>query len=230
MRAHELPIWDDGEIITHDALFSDPKFRTQNRWLYYTPKTRQLLAMAGTLRFILAVLLTGDRTVKTFGTVCPATTYFSPKGKMLSVAADFAVELKNGERQWITTLEMVKRDDASERRLNQLRKLAEEKGVEYRLFLKADVKKRTVEFDNWALLSARMNCADLKRFNLHNERIVLSNAFKVRKSVRVGDLLDTDGVDRARMLAVLGYGLMDGILSTNLTTALFSLDSQISHS
>ncbi|MFM0172135.1 hypothetical protein PQR33_22725 [Paraburkholderia sediminicola] len=230
MRAHELPIWDTGEVITHDALFSDPKFRTQNRWMYETPKTGQMLALVGTLRFVLAVLLTGDPTVKVFSTVCEKTTYPGQKGKTLSVAADFAVELKNGEKQWITTMERIKHDDATELRVDTLRKFAEGKGVEHRLFLKSDIKKRAIEFDNWALLSARMNCADAKRFSLHHERTVLGDILKIRRAVRLEELLDADQVDRARMLAVVGYGLMNGLLSTNLTTSLISLDSLISYS
>ncbi|WP_205194605.1 hypothetical protein [Burkholderia sp. Ax-1719] len=211
--------------ITNPQLFNNPAHRGMNRWIYTSPKTKKTMGLVGNLRFVVAVLLTGDLDVASFSNEGPTVTYTSSQGKALSTSPDFVVDLVGGGRKYITTLS--KRTQAREvsLRIGALSDAAITARATHEVFLGTAVNKTL--FDNWALLSARMNCADPEAFDCSFEGDVLRSAVADGRTTELEYLLGYKGVDSARMLSSLGYALMRGAVRTNLETKLLSLDSKI---
>ncbi|WP_207003802.1 hypothetical protein [Trinickia mobilis] len=228
MNKHGLPLWDTAWKVTHSDLFHDPKHSTTNRWVYRSPKTGKVMGLVGDMRFMAAVLLTGDVHVASFSDEESITIpYKGPKGEALSTHPDFVVDLVGGGKRLVTTMAKKEQKATTMARINALSIAAERAGATHKVIYR-DAVNETL-FDNWALLSARMNCADPGRFDCSHEQRVLSSALESGRDVRLVTLLSGEGVDSARMLSSLGFALMRGVAKTNLTTALLSLDSIISH-
>jgi hypothetical protein len=199
-----------------------------NRWVYRSPKTGKIMGLLGDMRYIVAVLLTGSVEIRGF-TDEPdfSIPYIGPKGESLLTHPDFVAEHIDGRRRWYTTMPKQNRKALTTSRLDALNIAAHQAGATHEVVYRKDVKETL--FDNWALLSARMNCADLERFDCGHEQSILSSALASGKTVTLETLLSVENVDSARMLSSLGFALMRGVAKTNLTTALLSLASKISH-
>jgi hypothetical protein len=228
MNKHGLPLWDSVWTVSHNDLFLDPRHAALNRWVYRSPKTEKVMGLLGDMRYMVAVLLTGDVGVVTFTDEPDVSIpYQGPKGESLRTNPDFVATLPGGGTRWLTTVAARARKAVVAARIDALNVAAQLAGVAHEVIYRKDV--NDTFFDNWALLSARMNCADPQRFDCAHEQGILSAALTPGKSVRLETLLSAEGVDSARMLSSLGFALMRGVAKTNLTKALLSLDSKISH-
>jgi hypothetical protein len=137
------------------------------------------------------------------------------------------VELAGGGKRWVTATSRAPKTGSEQRRIAALEAGAEESGVGYELFVRKDV--NAILFDNWSLLSARMNCADLERFDCSREQTLLYAALKNSPGITLEALLGLDNVDEARMLSSLGHALMGGVATADLDKALLSLATKIWH-
>jgi hypothetical protein len=186
------------------------------------------MGLLGDMRYMGAVTLTGDVRVAHF-TDEPdvAIAFQGPKGESLRTNPDFIATLVGAGTRWVSTIARREQKIVVTARIDALNVAAQQAGAVHEVIYRKDV--NDIFFDNWAMLSARMNCADPDRFDCGFEQGILSAALRSGKSVTLETLLSVKGVDSARMLSSLGFALMKGVAKTNLTTALLSLASEISH-
>jgi hypothetical protein len=191
-----------------------------NIWFFDSPKNEKRQIISGDLAFMTFVLLEGDQSVRSYDPR-PGPVSISYEGVTKEVSAGGYVYYKDGGTEWLDFQyrNNPKKLSDESRLLGPL--AAKERGMQYQLRTKNDVRNKAVLFDNWLNL-----CAGISRCRsvlLFKELDFILDATNETQTT-VGKLLEA-GMDRACMFAAIGISLQRGSVCTDLERVLLGNDS-----
>lgn len=223
MEQFNLNTPDPAELARRVAVFPVIRKRKKaaaNIWFFDSPKNGKRQIISGDLAFMSFVLLEGVQSVRSYNPR-PAPVSVLYEGVTKEVTAGGYIHLMNGDTEWWDfqyTRRSKKQNDESELRAQAA---AKERGMQYQIRTKNDLRNKAVLFDNWLNL-----CAGISRCRsilLYKELDFILEATRDSKTT-IGKLLDA-GMDRACMFAAIGMSLQRGNVWTDLERRLLGSDS-----
>ncbi|MFP3554036.1 hypothetical protein SB861_25505 [Paraburkholderia sp. SIMBA_049] len=223
-----LPLLQEGKQASPMQHAKDPRHRYSSMWILDSSKLNVRLYLFGDAKLCRAVLAEGDQSVSHYSFDVPPITFIGAGGRTGTAQADCEFHHVDGQVSQETICMNPKANPDDEEKLAALRNAASATGIRYSVFSRSDLKGKEKFIDNWIVL---LGCINRARPDIHPcfaEIDALENCLRLEKQPTLGRLLSIDGIDRARMLAVIGRALQLGAIRTNLTTALFGRSSIIS--
>jgi len=199
-----------------------------NLWYFRSPKIGRRLEICSDIAFMHIVLIEGNPRIRSYTPESP--TVMAHDGEELrSTRYDARIQFTDSHHErWEfkhSSEAGPEREGRSKGQLSAQAAGAQEAGEKYRVLTERDLQDQTLAFDNWLLLCGAMNrCA---RFNLSREARLISEQLGMHRGLSLDYFLRLPETDSALVLAALARGLQRGVLHTELSRKLLTLDSVI---
>jgi putative transposase len=185
-----------------------------NIWGFYSNKNRELLTVLGDVTFIQAVLLEGDKLIRS---------YYVSGGingdEALGGGRELHILSADGSEKWYFCgryENLIKSPSKTMRlRLIQRKEDAERVGAKFEIRTERDFADRMVEFRNWLTLCAAMTRA--RNFSSMHEASILNEKLSKGDRLQISHLLEVQDCDQALMIAAIARGIACGQVQCDLS-------------
>jgi hypothetical protein len=185
-----------------------------NIWHFESPKNRTRLAFVGEMVFMYAVIIEGDVNVERYRIDC-AEVEICVDGKIESLTPAIQVQLKNGSTEWIDFKSIRGRGKTSSKVGHVFHVMGQSSPSVYRVVTDKELIACWILFENWLNLCGMMTRC--RHLFLESENEVLLNFVRQKEKIPLTMLLNSEGVDPARMLACVAHALQSGIITAELS-------------
>ncbi len=185
-----------------------------NIWHFQSPKNRKRVVFVGDLVFMYAVIIEGDVNVENYQ-INDMEIDVCVEGTIQSFTPAIKVQLTNGSTEWIDFQSIRGRGKTSTMVAGVHQVMRPVFPGIYRIVTDKDLLGSYVLFENWLNLCGMINRC--RHLFCGNEDEILLNFFRQNKQIPLSLLLDSEGVDRARMLASVARALQAGIITADLS-------------
>lgn len=185
-----------------------------NIWHFQSPKNKKRFIFVGDMAFMYAVIIEGDANVEAYQ-INGIQVDICVEGTVQSLTPAIQVQLTNGTTEWIDFQSVRGRGKVSAKIGHIFQVLRPSSSGIYRIVTDKQLLGSYVLFENWLNLCGMINrCSHL--YPTHEDEVLLSTV-QQKERIQLSVLLNSEGVDPARMLASVARALQAGIITADLS-------------